>query len=746
MQFLAPQAYFGFLALAAIPTVLYILFRRRKRDVPWGATYILRRTLKKQSKANVWKQYFIILIRTLAFIALPLAFLHPHLEWRRPEGGAFPPAPPSTHRMVLLDLSGSMTASYGSTTCLDAGLSLCRKMLQAGRAPGRTEIVPLTDTAASLVFDEWPPPETLVEERLGKLKPSDASPDFEKGLRHAVETFRASHHEHKELFILSDFSARDLKDSPSYAPRARSLSKLGVRIFCLTYENPGARNFALLDMTPELDLLLEGQPTFFYVPIGYYGTSPSADTWLTLRNQQGEVFWEEALSLAPGEKVLQIPVTLRGGEQTLTASLREDDLSLDNTLERSYRVRDALRLGLVQNLNLSEGFENPREWLKLALAGNSGGAQHRSITELKHIQERSARGGQGASENLPQAATEAAHYRTILESVLTSQAGPDFFQGKDGLIFLDVDSVPTELSEALGSAIVRGGTLLLAPGPKANPEKFNESFRKLLPALLADPTVPQIHPDAYHHAVLRTPGDRLLREMMATEHGHLGNARFYNHYRIADGSLAEDAQVLLALSDGSPLLLRRTLGRGICLLWTAGLGGEWHSMVVHPAYPVFLSRLFNRAASQQQFPLNLKPGEPILREVDSAQVRVRLPNGQSETVRSVLAGPKRFVRFENTLRPGAYALSPASSDTPDEATAFRYHVAEERQESDYRSLTGEARAAFEERIASPLYPSEESLVTALGVHYRGPGMASSFSLAMLLLLLLEAGLARRWFA
>ncbi len=49
MQFAAPAAYAGLFALAAIPAVIYLIFRRKRRDVAWGAMYVLRRTLEAQS-------------------------------------------------------------------------------------------------------------------------------------------------------------------------------------------------------------------------------------------------------------------------------------------------------------------------------------------------------------------------------------------------------------------------------------------------------------------------------------------------------------------------------------------------------------------------------------------------------------------------------------------------------------------------------------------------------------------------
>jgi hypothetical protein len=747
MHFLAPSAFWGFFAMAAVPLILYLLFRRKKRDVPWAATYILKRTLKSQSKVNIWKQYIIIFIRTLSFIVLPFAFLMPFLDWAPSESGAFPTAPASTHRMILLDMSESMAASHGSGRRMDAALSLCRKILDAGAFRGRVDILSLNSPDKPLVFEEFPIPDLEMEELLGTLTLSKQMVDFERGLRTALSEFRASHFSKKELFILSDFSGRDLLGLEDYLGLMEALQKQDVKLFSLSYENPSADNFALLDMTPAMDLLLAGRPTLFYIRVGYYGKKATADTWLSIRTQKGKVLYEEAVNLAPGEKTLEIPLALGGKEQTLVAQLGEDDFPLDNQIERSYRVSDKLSLVVVQALNLAKGFENPRKWLEFALEGNAKAGHNKSIFNLKHIRDRMAQGVVGGSEIMEKAVGDSpengAGYRTVLKTVIAAQMSPALLRGMDGILLLDVDTTTDESIAAFKKYMIRGGTVLLGPGPTAKPDKFNKAFVALTPAMIGPPVTKEIDPEIYSGAVLEYMQHPLFRELEAIQHGNMGNARFYNHYQIVEDSLVEDAEILFSLSDGAPLLLRKRVGRGACLLWTAGLGGDWHSMVVHPAYPVFFSRLFNLAASARQFALNLAPGELIVREVDQAKVHLRLPAGNIEILPASEIGGKQFVRYDQTTAPGTYTLLP---DPEDENYQFHYHVAEDRRESDYRAVSGDRRAELERQLGSALHLKEAKLAQAIGAGYEGKAFAPTAAVVLFFLLLLEAGLLRKWFA
>jgi len=727
MHFAAPAVYAWFFALAAIPLAIYLIFRRKRRDVPWGAVYILRRALEKQSRTGAWKMYVIVALRTLALIAIPLAFLGPYLDWRPAEDGSFPAAPGSTHRLILLDVSRSMEAAHAGGTRHDSALSFCRKVLQAGRWPGRVDVLPLDGRQQPLTVDVLPPAAEALEAALGEIPLAGPAPDFEAGLRSALRILRASPCSRKELYLLSDFSARDLQLPDDLEGPLRRLRDLGVRIFPLSYESPETNNFAVLDMSPGIELLLAGQPTLLYVRLGYYGASATADTWLTIRTEQDEVIYDEAVTLAQGEKTFEIPVTVQGTRATLTAALREDDLPGDNRLQRTYDVSPQLDLAVIQNINLAPGLKNPREWLRLAL--ESGASSRRPI-----------RGPETAQDG-PKPA-DSGQYRTAVHFAVTGQAGAEVLEGKDGAVFLDVDAASEEAVEAARLYAVRGGMVLLAPGPTADPQKFNATFHALLPAPLGPPVRTEIDPETYHHAVLEQGQQRVLRELEAPEHGNIGAARFYNHYQVEPEAIRAETEVWFSLSNGSPLLLARRLGRGWSLLWTAGLGGDWNSMVVHPVYPVFFARLLNLAAAARRHPLNLRPGEPLVCEIGADDAALTFPDGQEVRLQSKRVGPKRLVRLDRTTQPGTYTVYP----DPDSRTRrILFHVAEDRKESDYRPVAGERRRRLETLVGAPFYLAEPELVRAVGADYRGTQLASSSALAALAALLLAAWLGRRWF-
>ena len=152
------------LPVAAIPVIIYLLFRWRRREIEWGSMYVLRRVLETKSRLRAWMQYLVVALRTLALAAVVVAVAGPAGQ-KVPVGtDAFPSPPPSTHRVVLLDTSASMAARHEASTRLEAALGLCRTMLRSGISPGRVDIVPLAGGHEPIIFDTFPVNATRIEE------------------------------------------------------------------------------------------------------------------------------------------------------------------------------------------------------------------------------------------------------------------------------------------------------------------------------------------------------------------------------------------------------------------------------------------------------------------------------------------------------------------------------------------------------------------------------------------------------
>ncbi len=713
------------LPAAALPIIIYLLFRRKRRNTAWGAIFILKKVMETRARHMLWIQYLIIALRAIAIAAAALLFARPYAPWHPPRDGAFPAPPPATHRVVLLDTSAGMQSRFGAGSRMDAALSVCRGIVHAGRFPVRVDLLPMTGSTNSFRSDRFPVRAERVEELLAGCAAESGRIAAESALRKAAELFRSSPFQGKELYILSGFGLRDFSEPSVLSPFFRELGRQGVSVFALRFHEAGARNFGVFDLSPGGDVLLALQPTSFRLTVGYYGDDETAETRVSVTDSKGRLLREEPLALANGERTVTFALALPSGENTLVVRLPGDDLAADNVISRSFSVKNRLVVLAAQDIAvMKRGFENPRAWLGLALDNQAKG-------EVAH-------GAPGADDEL----SNESPFSVELVGQIPEQINAESLDGAALLILLDVASMPAEALDAVNSYVARGGTVILAPGPDADHERFNQSFAGLAPMLIDAPGSGPIDPERYEHCYVETGDDPFWIDLESAGGANLGSPRFYNHYRTMPDSLAEGARVLLSLTDNSPLLAERRIGRGYVLLWTAGFGSDWHSMSVHAGFPVMLISLANQALCRSAFPRNLAPGAPIISAVDADRAKVIRPDGGAETVSAVRAGGRSFVRFDKTELPGDYEVrTDAAGDLPGRL----YHVRGDPGDSDVRTMGPAMRSAFETACGVELFDQESDLVKHLGGRYQGRPWSPLIAAALMIGLLLEMWLSRRFF-
>lgn len=720
------------LPVAAIPMIIYLLFRWRRRDVEWGSIYVLRRVLETKSRLRAWLQYLVVALRTATLIALVLA-LAGLVGRRRPTGADdVPAAPPATHRVVLLDNSASMAARHEGSTRLEAAINLCRKLVRAGRSPGRLDLVPLAGRQEPLVFESFPVAAGRIEELLSAVAVPAGPADFAAGLRRAAEIFRGSAAERRELFIASDFAAGNFaggREADDVAVAAAAMRDAGVAVHAIRYQAPRTANFSVVELTPHADLLLAEQPTLFHATVDFSGSVPDGETVLAIEADPGtpeaRVLHEEPLTMTSGEQVLEIALALPAGRQALRAFVRPDDLPADDSQTRVFTVADSLRVALVQDIQPVRGFDDPRTWLDLALAG----------------------GGSGPLASKAVDAVEAERgLKVSVEGTSPVQLTGDVLAAVDVVIVAGVERIEAAAVESLRRFAARGGLVLLAPRPGQDCGMFNASWRAITPAALESPRWPEVDPQRHESCVAESESSPLWAELESTAHGNLANARFYNYFRLAPGAgdeaaaAADRSEVLLSLGEGDPLLVERRIGRGGVMLWTAGLTHQWHSLVVHPGFPVMLLRLATLAADRARFATNVVVGEPLVMPTTVEQVKVIRPDGTAELVPTAIRGEARFVRYAATDLPGTYDVR---EDVESQRPGAVFTVArDDRGESNLTPVSAEQRQRLEAAAGQAWCDDDAGFAAVIAREYPGPSWALPVAVLMLASLLGEAAISR----
>src|SRR5688572_32556117 len=108
MNFLNPLYLFG-LAAATIPIVIHLFTRKRPREVSFSSLEFLSEVNRSEIRRIRIKQWLLLLLRTLAVIALALAMSRPVVQ-----AGAGSRSGAATSVVALVDRSGSMAAATRS--------------------------------------------------------------------------------------------------------------------------------------------------------------------------------------------------------------------------------------------------------------------------------------------------------------------------------------------------------------------------------------------------------------------------------------------------------------------------------------------------------------------------------------------------------------------------------------------------------------------------------------------------------
>lgn len=702
ISFATPAALWA-LVLAVLPVVLYLLFRLRRRNVDWGASYILKMTLKRRVKESRWRQYAVLALRTLLLAALIAAFALPHFRPRDGRGGFPRGGPGALTRVVLLDNSGSMLAAWGSAA-RDTEARRLASLLLSDMAGGDTfALIPMAG-GEPRVFDAPAGPERLADAlRAIPVSPGPADPAL--ALELACRTFLSSVTPNRQMIVLSDFAAADYPDPAALASYAELL--LGLGVACRFHAVSAADDSNVSIQSAELgtDFPTAGQTLNLYAGLANFGPRPVVGGQLQVL-RDARVIAAAPLDLAPDErKTLRIPVALPHGESLLELRIADDALPTDNRLPLAVSARaEPAVLLLAAADDAQKGFESETEFFVRALAGGDAGR----VNLVRRTPAALTRGDLAAAQVL----------------VVAGNALP-----------------PAELAPDVARWVRRGGGALVA----LSPEMDMGRLRPLLSSLFGvEPDAPNVAAPDYERflfvqkSAVREP---LLREFGTDVNGDIGRARIYNHWRLSIPAGSSGPETLLRLSNGEPLLLRARPGRGVALLWTTTLGGAWQSLVVHQAWVPLVARLLDAAAAGAEPPRNVAPPQPLMAPVSGAgPVFLATPDNTLVRVAPAPVGTQSWMRFDAASAPGAYLLSDA-----DGRPLAHFTVAPDRRESDLRRLDGPALRALEQQFNTQLTETEEALAAQFGGSSPLVPAASAFALAALALLVVEGWLLRRWF-
>ncbi len=678
-QFTHPIMLAGLVAALA-PLIIYLLLRRRKTEVRWGASYLLRLTLASKRRSSIWRQLVILTVRCLilALVALLLAQLGRHNP--KPVGARIAPPARPVHRAVVFDNSMSMFCRDGAESRADRLRVALGAIFRSQRACDVLTLLPLFPDRAAGTSQ---PPVTIYgqpgsearESCLAGIRLREGATSLAPALVEALTCLSSTPRARQELFVLSDFPReleRELSELAWFQPVA---VRLGLHVIPVNLAGSGLppATVAIQAATLGTDLAVAGIPMTLYVDVENCADTPQ-QLRLNVTIDDKPVGVEEA-ALQPNERrrVSHTVTFTEPGIRVIGVAAAGMRLDVDTRYSLAVDVRRESQVWLVakESRGLGEDDVGESEFVMRALAASGTNGVRVESPEFRAV-----------TQPIP----DTVDVIMVLGFPLTVAAG-----------------------KPLTEFVRRGGGLVLSVGPDVSPESWNECLGELLPAPLEQPWRETVDPEVFVNvtAPVRNGGDPLFEEFATDRNGLVGNIRVYNYMKTAGEE--DPNRVVMSLTGGDGFIWHRSVGRGHVLLITSSLGVTWSSLAVQQAFLPLLYRLIESAMAGRGLPRNLEPGEAFVTPwPEDDTLTLVQPDQEERPVKTTPGVGHPFVTVEAPGERGLYRLQGKSG----QSDAFTVRGA--FLESDLRCLPPAALARLGTALGAPVFSSWPAAVEALG--------------------------------
>lgn len=327
------------LAAAGVPLVIHLLTRRARRRLDLPTVRFLQKTLAQQSHLFRWRHLLLLLLRTLAVVALILAFTKPTLN--------SPLAAPGGERagvVLLLDVSESMAYTAGGVSSLNRARNEAMKALE-GLRPGDRANVALCGAQPVAALSQ--PVEDLgaIRNALRTAQPTEERADPAAAVNLAVEQLAKTNTRAKRLYIFSDFQRTNWAEA-KFETVPADTRLLFVNTEGAERENLGITSIRMRPSTPRV-----GETVSLACEV--FNSGPATRTVPVTLNLSTGARYSQTVTPGPySSATVSFPLQFDSPQRVeCTASLPPDNLPLDDTRRAVIDLRQMPRVLLITDEN-----------------------------------------------------------------------------------------------------------------------------------------------------------------------------------------------------------------------------------------------------------------------------------------------------------------------------------------------------------------------------------------------------------
>ncbi len=414
MQFLNPTLAAVGLACVALPILIHILLRRRRKPIAWGAMKFLLEAYRQQRRRVRFEQFLLLASRCLLIALLALAVGKPVL------GGASGGGPGA--RTLILAIDNSITSSLTSDrtmafdTLKDQAKSLVNE-LDASRGD-RVALIALASPVEALVREPTLDHASVLA-ALTSLDPVESRADF-TGLGPLAASMVGTEQTHRVVLgVVSEFRAGSA-DTNSVLSRVE-LENATLDLVATPPSVVSAGNTSIGSLEAASGVLIakasslgeQVASTSVRVDLRRSGQALQESATIRLRVSARQLWPSIGATSGTSERLVRfdagqeqqsvvVPLDLRrtieggtGGSGSagrgvvaIRVEIDRDTLEADNAAETIVEIRDKVRVGLVGQPGRADGVGafHSEDWIAAALAPlDDGTIRTRSTEEMEIV-------------------------------------------------------------------------------------------------------------------------------------------------------------------------------------------------------------------------------------------------------------------------------------------------------------------------------------------------------------------------
>ena len=688
MNALNPLALWGTLAAVgvALPVVIHLFNKARPKKVRWAAMELLMQSSQQRARKIKLQDWLLMALRCLTLLLAALAMSRCVFS----SEGNYSAASP---REVIIALDTSYSMHHGQ---FENRLALAKKRVKeivgSLSAESRVSLV-LMGEEPEVLLRHSAPDRDLLERRLETLEARPVSLSLEASVAAIEELVNASDRAQKEVLFITDAQWKSWGDLPEATKgQLKSLAE-AHQVSVVPVWDGTSENLGVSDLQIVSGVSRAGGFASLSTNVTNYGQRPASTSVQLLQNGKA-VDVASVGPLQPGEQqVIRMGVQLeQAGLNKFEVSIDQDNLTEDNQAYLAVHVPELLQVLMI------EGREREGRYLDLAL-------------QLK-------RSG----------------YAQGLESTtrLAAEVQAQDVEGADVIVLANVGDLSETVLSALKERVHGGAGLMVYAGDQMDDFAAQRILGKITPIEWESSTA--LEAGEMHHAEVVEQAHRMSQELIRLE-ADLADCQVRAYHSV---KTAANANVLLRLSNGVPLLMLQPAGKGMMALITTGAERRWSSLPLNPAGPILFHLLLDEVStlnSRQAYRVGESISMSIPSEKLGAEPKLIHPNGKTSIPQRVRQSSEQ----QNIL------LDIGEAEVPG------FYQLEIGGEGDSRLLA--ANIDTQESAVQPVNLRElQSSLKDLGIYVEGNGntreqgskqthLASYFALAALLLMISQGALS-----